>query len=98
MGPVKVYYHDSSRPEDPDSYHVPGMESETILPPTNNLADKGRPVGGRGGGGGRAPAAAGAAAAGGRNAAGRGGPLVGAGGASVKVFIESRGGPARPGI
>jgi hypothetical protein len=86
MPPVKVFYHDSARPEDPDVYHVPGMEGEMILPKSNNLADKGRPTGGRSGG--RAPAPA----------APRSGPLVGAGGAGVKVFIESRGGPARPGI
>jgi len=103
MGPVKVYYHDSARPEDPDAYHVPGMENETILPPTNNLADKGRPMGGRGGAGrgGRAPgapAAPGSAPpAGGRNA-GRGGAMVGAGGPGVKVFIDSRGGAPQPGI
>ena len=52
MPPVKVFYHDSARAEAPDVYHVPGMENETILPPTNNLADKGRPMGSSGGGGG----------------------------------------------
>jgi predicted dehydrogenase len=104
MPPVKVFYHDSTRPEDPDAYRVPGMENETILPPVNNLAEKGRPMGGRGGGRAAGPSADGATpAAGGRNA-GRGAsesgsrPLVGAGGAGVKVFIESRGGPAQPGI
>jgi len=33
MPPVKVYYHESTRATDPDLYHVPGMENETILPP-----------------------------------------------------------------
>ena len=41
MPPVKVYYHDGCKPIDPEAYRVPGMENETILPPTNNLADKG---------------------------------------------------------
>ena len=45
MPPVKVFYHDGPHAIDPDLYHVPGMENETILPPTNNLADKGRPMG-----------------------------------------------------
>ena len=110
MPPVKVYYHESSRPEDPDAFRVPGMENETVLPPVDNLGDKGRPMGGRRGGGraegigrgggGRAQGAGrGAApAAAPPPAAGRGGPLVGAGGPGVKVFIESRGGPAQPGI
>src|SRR5512132_2266927 len=46
MPPVKVFYHDGPHATDPDLYHVPGMGNETILPPTNNLADKGRPMGG----------------------------------------------------
>src|SRR5438477_8290305 len=32
MPAVKVFYHDSPRPGDPDAYHVPGTENETILP------------------------------------------------------------------
>ena len=101
MPPVKVYYHDSTRPEDPDAYHVPGMEDEVILPPADNLADKGRPTGralrammaGQ-----AAPQAPRPAAP---PAAGRGGapaPLVGAGGPGVRVFISDRGGPARKGV
>ena len=43
MPPVKVFYHDSARPDEADAYHVPGMENETILPPANNLGEKGRP-------------------------------------------------------
>ena len=42
MPPVKVFYHDSARSTDPDVYRVPGMENEVILPPSDNLASKGR--------------------------------------------------------
>ncbi len=104
MPPVKVFYHDSCKPGDPEAFHVPGMENETILPPTNNLADKGRPpVGMRGGfGAGRPPAGAfggpggpgGAGRRGGTNATG---PRPGAGGPGVRVFGERGGGP-EPGI
>ena len=105
MPPVKVFYHDASRPTDADVYHVPGMENETILPPANNLvADKGRgTAGGFGGAGGRggragAPGGAGAPFAG----RGRGGrdpnaPRQGAGGAGVEVFGEPAG-PSRSGL
>ena len=41
MPPVKVFYHDGPHAIDPDLYHVPGMENETILPPVNNLARQG---------------------------------------------------------
>jgi hypothetical protein len=97
MPPVKVYYHDGCKPGDPEAYRVPGMENETILPPTNNLADKGRPpIGSRGGfGTGRPPAAA--SGAGRKSAAPANGPRPGAGGSSVRVFGE-RGGPAQPGL
>src|SRR5260370_40092709 len=44
MPAVQVFYHDSARATDADVYHVPGMENETILPPSDNLADKGRPT------------------------------------------------------
>jgi hypothetical protein len=78
------------------------MENETILPPADNLADKGRPMG-RG-----AVAAAGRGAAGGRGAGGgrgaarpaasaRPAPRTSPGGAGVAVYgpeLES----ARPGI
>jgi predicted dehydrogenase len=102
MPPVKVFYHDGPHAIDPDLYHVPGMENETILPPTNNLADKGRPMGGRGGGGGGRGAAAGRGAAGGRGAAppaagAAARPRQGAGGAGVQVFGEPAG-PSQPGI
>jgi hypothetical protein len=95
MGPVKVFYHDGPHATDPDLYHVPGMENEVILPPVNNLADKGRGNAGRGGGGG------------GRGGGGRGAgapparpadaPRQGAGGPGVRVFGEPAG-PSQPGI
>ena len=107
MPAVKVFYHDSVRPGDPEAYHVPGMEGETILPPPNNLADKGRPMGGRGGfagaapGRGAAPATAGGRAPGSAPAAGRGAsgprPVVSPGGRDVKVFGPGPS-PAAPGI
>jgi hypothetical protein len=96
---VKVLYHDGAQSGDPEVYHVPGMEKETILPPANNLTDKGRPMGagrGAGGGGGRG----GPGAGGGRgNPAASNAPRArrGAGGDGVEVF-----GPehetAKPGI
>lgn len=92
MPPVSVFWHDSARPEDPEAYRVPGMDSETILPPSDNLADKGRGRAGRGpggfpGGGGRPP---GPPPAGGR-------PRQGAGGPGVAVY--GRGGaPPQPGM
>jgi len=97
MPAVKVFYHDGSRATEPEAYHVPGMENEAILPPANNLTDKGRPMGrgataasGRGAGGG-------AGAAGGRGARDPNAPRQGAGGAGVRVFGEPAG-PAKPGI
>jgi Predicted dehydrogenases and related proteins len=91
MPAVKVYYHDSARPTDPDVYHVPGMDNETILPPSNNLTEKGRPMGR--GAGGRGP---GGATSGPRPA--RTGPPTGAGGPGVKVFGAGRGGGPQPGV
>ncbi len=93
MPPVKVFYHDSARPEAPDAYHVPGMENETILPPTNNLTEKGRPMGSRAG---AAPATRGDAASRKGRTAPRD-PNQGAGGAGVRVF-GMRAGAAQPGI
>ena len=86
MGPVKVFYHDSARPTDPDVFKVPGMENETILPPMNNLTDKGRPMGSRAGGAGTPPPARPAGA-----------PRQGAGGPGVRVFGEPLG-PATQGL
>jgi hypothetical protein len=88
MPAVKVFYHDSARAGDAEAYHVPGMENETILPPMNNLAEKGRGSGGRPGGA-RPPSAGGPAAL--------PGVRVGAGGPGVRVFGEPRG-PSQPGI
>ncbi|MCX6631215.1 MAG: Gfo/Idh/MocA family oxidoreductase [Candidatus Solibacter sp.] len=97
MPPVKVFYHDGSHSTDPDLYHVPGMDNETILPPTSNLTDKGRPMGGRGGagGGGRGRGAAPPSAAPAAPAV----PAVrqGNGGPGVPVFGEPVG-PPLPGI
>ena len=90
MPPVKVFYHDSCRPDDPEAFRVPGMEDETILPPVNNLSDKGRPMGGRGGGfpgGGQRP-----------QAPPPGAPRMGAGGPGVKVFGTGTGSVPKPGV
>lgn len=43
MRPVTVYWHDSARPGDEEAFKVPGMDGEAILPPSDNLASKGRP-------------------------------------------------------
>jgi hypothetical protein len=86
--PVSVYWHDSARPEDAEAYHVPGMEKETILPPSNNLGAKGRGIERRPGGGGPG---------GGRRA--QGGPPQGAGGPGVAVFnFERRRFEQQPGV
>jgi hypothetical protein len=90
LGPVSVYWHDSARPGDPEAFPVPGMEKETILPPSNNLDDKGRPGPGRRGGRG---------AGGGGPRRAQGGPPQGAGGPGVPVFnFERRRFEAQPGI
>lgn len=89
LKPVSVYYHDSCRPDDPEAYRVPGMENETILPPPNNLVEKGRGSGGRGprpGGGGPS-----------QQPRPQGGPRMGAGGPGVRVFGPDRAAP-KPGI
>lgn len=44
MPPVAVYYYEAVRSDDPHAFRVPGMENEVILPPMDNLADKGRPT------------------------------------------------------
>jgi len=93
MSAVKVFFHDSCQPGDPETFHVPGMENEVILPPVNNLADKGRPMGGGRGAGG---AGRGAAAAG-RGTPDPNAPRQGAGGPGVRVFGE-RPGAAQTGI
>jgi len=89
---VDVYYHDSARTTDPDVYRVPGMENEVILPPTDNLADKGRPTDRRLSRGPQPPAAKPS-----QPAARPAKPTQrwGAGGPGVKVFGPDRGGPAK---
>ncbi len=93
MKPVSVYWHDSARPTDPDAYHVPGMENETILPASENLGEKGRPriarAGGGFPGGGRGP--------GGPRPQGQPGQRIGAGGPGIPVFGPPRV-PNQPGI
>ncbi|MCU0229189.1 MAG: Gfo/Idh/MocA family oxidoreductase [Bryobacterales bacterium] len=113
MPPVQLYYHDSARSTDPDAFRVPGMEAETILPPMDNLAEKGRPTGrwlneiarsasGQSGspagtGGGRG----GPGGFGGQGGFGgprpAGGQRMGPGGPGVRVFGEP-GTPTQPGI
>jgi hypothetical protein len=90
MPAVTVFYHDGIRPEDPEVFHVPGMEKETILPPINNLTDKGRPMGARGNRPAGPPPAPRPANA----------PARGAGGPDVEVFLPpgGRGGEAGPGV
>ncbi|MDX2154418.1 MAG: Gfo/Idh/MocA family oxidoreductase [Bryobacteraceae bacterium] len=94
MGAVKVFYHDSARSTDPDVYRVPGMENETILPPPDNLAEKGRVTAVRGGG---RPGGPGGGRPGGGPPRPADGQRMGAGGPGVRVFGE-RGTPAEPGI
>jgi predicted dehydrogenase len=91
MPPVTIYWHDSARPQDAEAYHVPGMENETILPPSDNLADKGR---GR-------PALRAARDGAARPAAQprpAGAPRTGAGGPGVPVYGPGNTTPPRPGI
>jgi hypothetical protein len=89
MPPVSVFWHDSARPGDPEAYKVPGMEGERILPPSDNLDEKGRPrirqAGGQGFGGG------------GRGQQRPPGVRIGAGGPGVPVYGEPNP-PAQPGI
>ncbi|MBA3976420.1 MAG: gfo/Idh/MocA family oxidoreductase [Candidatus Solibacter sp.] len=93
MPPVSVYYHDSARPGDPEAFKVPGMENETILPPVNNLTEKGRPMGNWR----RDPNAPPPPQ---RPARPAGGPPMGAGGPGVAVFLPpgGRGGGPQPGL
>jgi hypothetical protein len=89
MPPVKVFFHDSAQPGDPEAFHVPGMQNETILPAANNLvSEKGRGNAGRGGGRG----ASGAPPPRPANA-----PRQGAGGPGVRVFGDPAA-PAQAGI
>jgi hypothetical protein len=96
MPAVKVFFHDSTRAGDPEAFHVPGMENETILPPVNNLSEKGRPMG-RGAAGTAAAPPAGGRGGGGRAPAAAGAPRQGAGGPGVRVFGEPNG-PSQHGV
>jgi predicted dehydrogenase len=87
MPPVTIFWHDSARPEDPEAYHVPGLENEMVLPPSDNLGDKGR---------GRVAAARANTAP--RPARAAGAPRAGAGGAGVPVYGPGNTSPAKPGI
>lgn len=92
MPAVKVFYHDSAKVGEPEAWVVPGMQNERILPPPDNLSDKGRPMGrprGSGIGGPPRPAAP-------RPTQPNGQPW-GAGGPGVRVFGSGRGTPA-PGV
>ncbi len=84
MPPVAIYWHDSARPGDTEAYRVTGMESETILPPSDNLTDKGR---------GRAVRPSAAA----HRPHAEAGVRTGAGGPGVPVFGPPRV-PAQPGV
>jgi predicted dehydrogenase len=98
MPAVKVFYHDSVRSTDADAYHVPGMENEAILPPPDNLSDKGRPTrqGRASGSGGFGQGPAGPRGGGGQRPGSDAG--IGAGGPGVRVFGPGRGGGPQPGI
>jgi len=92
MPPVSIFWYDNSANADPANlYHPPGMENETILPPSNNLADKGRPGVG---GGGRGGVGAGGGRGAGRGVPGEAGPGFGPGGpgAAAGAAPAGRGG------
>ncbi len=84
MPPVTIYWHDSARVGDAEAYRVPGMEGEDILPASENLSSKGRPMGSSEE---RRPA----------RRRDPNAPRTGAGGPGVKVFGEP-GSPATPGV
>jgi len=86
LPPVSVYWHDSSLSTDEDAYRVPGMEDETILPPSANLSDKGRPMGD---GQRRRPP---------RRPRPANAPRRGAGGPGVAVYGRNNRAPAEPGV
>ncbi|MGH9630222.1 MAG: hypothetical protein ACRD7E_18050 [Bryobacteraceae bacterium] len=98
MPPVKVYYHDSSRAGTPEAFVVPGMENETILPPANNLVEKGRPMIGRSGPSRRPQGNSGRGPGSGPDAASAKRPRRGAGGPDVRVFGDREGSGPHPGI
>ena len=94
MPPVSIFWYDATGSADPANlYHPPGMENETILPPANNLADKGRPPVGRGGAGRGGVAPGGAPGRGAPAGGGRGGtpPPTGFLRGNGAVFVGSKG-------
>ncbi len=89
MPPVTIFWHDSARPDDPEAYHVPGLENEVILPPSDNLGDKGRS---------RAQTSRANQGGGPPRTRPAGGVRTGAGGAGVPVYGPGNTSPAKPGI
>lgn len=49
LSPVSLYWHDSATPDSADTYKIPGLENEMVLPRANNLSEKGRGIAARGG-------------------------------------------------
>lgn len=95
MPALAVYWHDSARPGDPEAFRVPGMENEMILPPSDNLGDKGRGRPARGGGGPGGGPGGGFGPGGPRRDPNA--PRTGPGGPGVTVYGEPSP-PAQPGI
>ncbi|MBC8167128.1 MAG: Gfo/Idh/MocA family oxidoreductase, partial [Bryobacteraceae bacterium] len=87
MPAVAIYWHDSVRSGDAEAYKVPGMEGETILPPSDNLSDKGRPRIGRQAGPPTAP-----------RPPAQPGVRTGAGGPGVPVYGIGGGTSPQPGV
>jgi predicted dehydrogenase len=85
MPPVTIYWHDSARPQDPEAYHVLGMENQMVLPSSDNLGEKGR---GRVAARPQGPPPARPAGA----------PRQGAGGPGVPVYGAGNTTPPQPGI
>jgi hypothetical protein len=84
MPPVRVYYHEAATAQ-ADAFRVPGMEKETILPPPNNLTEKGRPMADRR----RTPATAGGPPP---------QPRPGSGRYGVRNFLDPTPPPPQPGL
>ena len=78
LSPVSLYWHDSATPDSPDTYKIPGLENEMVLPRPNNLGDKGRGTTGRTAGPGGPPPNR------------QRGVRMGAGGEGVKVYGAER--------
>jgi hypothetical protein len=85
MPPVTVYYHEAAVASAADVFRVPGMEKETILPPPNNLSEKGRLMADRR----RTPATAGGPPP---------TPRPGSGRYGVRNFADPTAPPPQPGV